>query len=400
MEYDLFDAATHAEPDAAFAALRQQCPVHHNGERDFYTVASSASVASILRDAPNWSSRFRNGLAYHSSPSPMLLDADPPTHTWQRRLLQKAWTPRLIALLEPRVREIVERQMDGLGNEAWCDFHEVIATTVPVMVISDFIGVPPGDRDRFRAWSDARVAATAGMPGHEESYRSASEAIDGYFADHVARRRKELGRGIAPDDFTTMIVTTDDAGRLLTDDEVRQVLSLMLLGGIETTTMHLSNLAHRLATEPGLAAQLRAEPDLVPVAVEESMRIDSPTLGLFRTPNADTCVDGVRIPEDAKTMVLFAAVNRDPEIWPDPDAFRLDRSPAELHRHFGFGHGPHRCIGAPLARLEGKVVLDLMVRRWRGLRYLEPPTRTSTMIFRGFTRQILGWEPGGPPADH
>ena len=391
MEYDPFDPATHADPDAAFARLRSECPVHHNVARNFYTVASSSDIAAILRDAEGWSSRFRNGLEYHDAPSPMLLDADPPTHTWQRRLLQKAWTPRLIELLEPRVREIVSAQMDSVDGDRTCEFHEVIAAAVPTMVISEFIGVPAEDRDDFRAWSDARVAGTAGMPGHEEGYKAATRAIEEYFAEHIARRREQISAGTAPEDFTTMILTTDDAGRLLTDAEVAQVLSLMLLGGIETTTMHLSNLAHRLATEPHIADGLRQRADLLPLAVEESMRIDAPTLGLFRTPNAAEVVCGVEIPADAKTMVLFAAVNRDPAIWDDPGTFRLDRSPHQLHRHFGFGHGPHRCLGAPLARLEGRVVLDLMVQRWPGLHYVEPPVRTDTMIFRGYTRQVLAW---------
>jgi cytochrome P450 len=391
VEYDPFRPATHADPDAAFARLRAECPVHYNAERKFYTVASSPDIAAILRDAELWSSRFRNGLEYHDAESPMLLDADPPTHTWQRRLLQKAWTPRLIELLEPRVREIVSAQMDTVDAGRACEFHETIAGPVPTMVISEFIGVPAGDREAFRDWSDARVAATAGMPGHEEAYLAATRSIDAYFAEHVARRRLAIEAGAAPEDFTTMILTTDDAGRLLTDGEVAQVLSLMLLGGIETTTMHLSNLAHRLATEPRIADELRRRPDLLPVAVEESMRIDAPTLGLFRTPRADRRVCDVVIPTDAKTMVLFAAVNRDPAIWEDPDAFRLDRPVHQVHRHFGFGHGPHRCLGAPLARLEGRVVLDLMVQRWADLHYVEPPTRTDTMIFRGYTRQLIAW---------
>jgi cytochrome P450 len=391
VEYDPFDGATHADPDAAFARLRVECPVHHNADREFYTVASSPDIASILRDPGTWSSRFRNGLEYHAAASPMLLDADPPTHTWQRRLLQKAWTPRLIELLEPRVREIVSGQMDAVANARACEFHETIAGPVPTMVISEFIGVPAEDAADFRAWSDARVAATAGMPGHETSYQEATRAIDAYLAEHIARRRSAIAAGTAPEDFTTMILTTDDAGRLLTDSEVAQVLSLMLLGGIETTTMHLSNLVHRLAVEPRIAEELRNQPDLVPVAVEESMRIDAPTLGLFRTPNAESRVCGEAIPRDAKTMVLFAAVNRDPGIWDDPDTFRLDRPPHQLHRHLGFGHGPHRCLGAPLARLEGRVVLDLMVQRWPDVHYVEPPTRTETMIFRGYTRQLIAW---------
>ena len=390
--YDPFDPPTHEDPDAAFAQLREACPVHFNAEREFFTVADSGAITGILNDPATWSSRFRNGLSYHApAAAPMLLDADPPIHSWQRRLLQKAWTPQLINALEPRVRQVVDALMDGVEAARSCDFHEAIAGPVPTLIIAEFIGVPDAHREQFRRWSDARVAGTAGMPGHEEAYAQASRAIDDYFIEHIADRRALIARGTAPDDFTTMVLTTEDAGRHLDDAEVGQVLALVLLGGIETTTMHLSNLLHRVVTEAGLAQRLRDDPGLLGIAVEESMRVDSPTLGLFRTPNTEQSVCDRVIPADAKTMVLFAAVNRDPKIWPHPDEFRLDREPSRLFRHFGFGHGIHRCLGAPLARLEGRIVLERIVTRWPGVHYTHPPRRTETMIFRGFVEQPVAW---------
>lgn len=392
MDYDPFDPAIHADPDSAFAELRAHCPVHHHAGRDFFTVADSDAITAILNSPDVWSSRFRNGLEYHSPASrPMLLDADPPVHSWQRRLLQKAWTPRLIMNLEPNVRLVVDTLMDSVDAQRSCDFHAAIASTVPTLIIAEFLGVPADDRAQFRQWSDARVAGTAGMPGHEAAYASASIAIEEYFVKHIADRRTLIEQASAPDDFTTMILTTDDAGRRLDDAEVVQVLSLMLLGGIETTTMHLSNLLHRIVTEPGLGARLQEHEELLETAVEESMRLDSPTLGLFRTPNADQVVCERTIPADAKTMVLFAAVNRDPAIWDAPDTFSLDRERSQLFRHYGFGHGIHRCLGAPLARLEGRIVLERIVHRWPNVHYTEPPTLAETMIFRGYVRQPIAW---------
>jgi len=190
-----------------------------------------------------------------------------------------------------------------------------------------------------------------------------------------------------------MMLHTETDGRSLTDVEVRKVLQLLTLGGIETTTLLLSNLLHRVLVEPGLAAALRADPALCEYAVEESLRLDSPTLGLFRTPNEDRAVCGITIPTDTKTMVLFAAVNRDPALWDEPDSFRLDRDPTRLRQHYAFGHGVHLCLGAPLARLEGKVVLEAITQRLRNVRYSEPPRRLPTMIFRGFDRQLITWTP-------
>lgn len=121
------------------------------------------------------------------------------------------------------------------------------------------------------------------------------------------------------------------------------------------------------------------------------MRLDSPNLGLFRTPNAEQIACERTIPADAKTMVLFAADNRDPAIWSDPDEFRLDRTPSQLFRHYGFGDGIHRCLGAPLARLEGRVVRERIVARWPAVLYTEPPVRTDTVLFRGYVRQPIPW---------
>jgi cytochrome P450 len=323
----------------------------------------------------------------------MLLDADPPTHTWQRRLLQKAWTPRLVNRLEPRVRAVAHALVDAVHRSGRCEFHEAFGGPLPVTMVAELIGVPTADGARFKAWSEAGVEVTGGTPGAQARAKDVRHDMVEYFDDHVAARRRLIATGAeVPDDYTTMMLQATSDGRRLEDDEVRKVLQLLLLGGIETTSLLLSNLLHRLLTEPGLADALRADPSLDEVAVEESLRLDSPTLGLFRTPTHACRVRGVEIPADAKTMVLFAAVNRDPELWDDPDTFRLDRDRNQLRRHYGFGHGVHLCLGAPLARLEGRVALRTMIERLPGLRYDGEPRRVSTMIFRGFDRQPIAWD--------
>ncbi len=396
MEYDPFDPAVHADPDDHFDALRDHCPVHHHVERDFYTVARTEDITRILRSPEMWSSRFRNGLTYRPAPGrPMLLDADPPTHLWQRRLVQKAWTPRLIRALEPRVREHVDELLAPAMRIGRADFHEVLSAPLPVRMIAELVGVPAEDRDRFKAWSDARVEVTAGTLGAEEAETVATAELAEYFGEHVATRRRRLSAGEAvPDDYTTMVLRATHEGRGLSDDEICQVLQLLMIGGIETTTLLLGNLLHRVITEPSLAETLRSHPHLYEVAVEESLRLDSPTLGLFRTPNQACPVGDVCIPRDAKTMVLFAAVNRDPALWDRPDEFRLDRDLNTLRRHYAFGHGIHLCLGAPLARLEGRVVLEAIVERLPAVRYDGEPHRTPTMIFRGYDRQPIAWDVG------
>ena len=394
MDYDPFDPDTHADPDAHFAALRDQCPVHYDADRDFFTVARTDDITTILRTPELWSSHFRNGLAYRpAAGQPMLLDADPPTHTWQRRLLQKAWTPRLIERLEGRIQRLLDDLLEPVLAAGRCDFHDVVAAPLPATMIAELVGVPVEDRDRFRAWSGARVGATGGTPGYEQAEAVATRELEEYFRGHIAERRRSMATGRSvPDDYTTMMLTATHDGRRLTDEEAHQVLQLLLIGGIETTTLLLSNLLHRIIVEPELADQLRARPELYEVAVEESLRLDAPTLGLFRTPNRTCTVRGVQIPKDAKTMVLFAAVNRDPQLWDHPHEFRLDRDAKALRRHYGFGHGNHLCLGAPLARLEGRVALRTIVERLPGVHYEAEPHRVDTMIFRGYDRQPIAWE--------
>jgi cytochrome P450 len=394
-QYDPFDPVVHDDPDRWYDALREQCPVHHHGERDFYTLTRTADIARVLQHPEDWSSRFRNGLTYRApSGDPMLLDADPPTHTWQRRLLQKAWTPRYIRRLQDRARTIVEERFDSFVANGRGDFHDDVSGWVPVAMIAELVGVPPEDRQHFKAWSDAKVEVTAGTPGAEVGEAWADREVAAYFTEHVSRRRAMLETGgERPDDYTTMILEARHDDCALDDVEVRRILNLLMLGGIETTTLLLSNLLHRVIVEPDLATTLRADPTLTEQAVEECLRLDAPTLGLFRTPNQDCPIGDVTIPKDTKTMVMFAAANRDPGIWTDPHSYRLDRDAARLRQHFAFGHGVHLCLGAPLARLEGAVVLDAIVRRLRNVRYVEPPRRLPTMIFRGFDRQLVEWDP-------
>jgi cytochrome P450 len=394
VDYDPFDPDTHDHPDEHFATLRDHCPVHFHADREFYTVARTDDITTILRTPELWSSRFRNGLAYRpAAEQPMLLDADPPTHTWQRRLLQKAWTPRLIDRLQDRVRNLVDDLLDPIVETGRCEFHDSVAAPLPATMIAELVGVPTEDGDRFRAWSRARVTATGGTPGYEAVEAMATRELEEYFRGHIADRRGRMAAGEpVADDYTTMMLTATHDGRRLSDDEALQVLQLLLIGGIETTTLLLSNLLHRVIVEPDLATQLRAHPELYDVAVEESLRLDSPTLGLFRTPTRTCEVRGVEIPRDSKTMVLFAAVNRDPELWDDPHSFRLDRDANALRRHYAFGHGIHLCLGAPLARLEGRVVLQAIIERLPAVRYERDPHRVETMIFRGYDCQPIAWD--------
>ena len=246
------------------------------------------------------------------------------------------------------------------------------------------------------------LTATYNLPDPAAS-APARARIDAYFQGHIDARRRLLAEAgvndpgeehlgvVVPDDLISGFVVAEYQGRRLTDTEMQWVLVLMLLGGNETTTALLTNVLWRLLEEPARWAALRDDPSLVDLAIEESLRHDSPVLGLFRTPTRDVVLHGVTIPTKAKTMVCYASANRDETVWPAPDEFRLDRAADDVRRHVAFGFGAHYCPGAALARLEARVTLRLLVERMPGLRLDGPTTRIVPFILWGRATLPVAW---------
>ncbi|SNS52908.1 Cytochrome P450 [Actinomadura meyerae] len=391
-EYDPFSPEVLADPAPAHRALREGCPVHHHagfGDGGFYTLSRHADVTAFFDDWGLWSSEWGQGPIYVREGG---LKSDPPEHTVYRKLVTSAFTARRTAALEDWITATAAGLVDGFAADGRADLCEAFAVPLPVLVIAKILGVPAADRDDFKAWSDQFMA---GQNAADPAVQGAARAkIDAYFGGILASRRETLaarGPEALPDDLLTALLTAEHDGRPFTDEELLPLILLLLVGGNETTTSLIGNAVWRLLSL-GLWEDVRANPDLVDAAVEESLRYDPPVLGLYRTNTRPVVLHGVEIPEKSKVQGLYASANRDPDAWEDPDTFRLDRDLNDLRRrHLSFGVGQYFCPGAALARLEARISLRLLGERLPGLRLDGEPTRVDSFMMWGPSALPIAW---------
>jgi len=397
--YDPFSPETLADPGAAYQPLLARCPVHHYEAFDppFFSLARYDDVLGALRDIELFSSHYGQG---PKMAVPTSMQSDPPQHTRFRRLVQKAFTPHAVADLAPWIETLVTGLVDGFADRGEGDLHDELAYPLPTIVIAHLLGVPEADRARFKHWSDANVAAM-GSPD-PNAYAAERAALSDYLKGQIRERQSLLASGRPlPDDIISDLVAAEDAdGGHLAEHELLPLLIQLLVGGNETTTSLITNAIVRLTEDPTRWERLRAEPQLVEVAVEESLRFDPPVLGLFRTTTRAVALHGVELPEKAKVMLLYAAANRDPSAFEDPNTFSLDRDLDQLRRHhLSFGYGIHVCPGAALARLEARVALGQLAARLADLRLTAPPERIAPFLLWGKRTLPAAWVPASPSCE-
>ena len=398
--YRPFDPDTIADPYPQYAWLRDHSPVHHDEESDLWVVSRYDDVVGVLRDPATFSSALgmgdllagRPGLRNRRPPEFMLdlaglrvlIATDPPDHTTLRRLVGKAFTPREIAALEPRIRTLAEGMVDDIidaGDGA--DLVAQLAYPLPVIVIAELLGIPAERRDDFKRWSDDVVGGLSGTWDESRVQHSGVEMFT-YFGELIAERYRRPGGDL----ISLLAVRGRDGDVALGPMEIVMFCVLLLIAGNETTTNLIGNGAQALFDHPDQARRLRDDPGLIPAAVEEALRYDAPVQALFRGATRDVTIAGVTIPKRGRVMVAFAAADRDPRRYPDPDRFVVDRFAAERNAadHVAFGSGIHLCLGAPLARLEARVVAETLLRRLRRLEPAGAPERVDSFLLRGFTR--------------
>jgi cytochrome P450 len=398
--FSYMDEAKGFEPSEAFAHLRSEaCPVHRVTEHDppFYVLSRFNEVVSVLKQPDLWGNRDGPGVFYQEAG--VLGSTDNPDHARHRRVLQPAFLPTAIGRLEPRVTALADELLDRILPAGEGDFVELYAAPFPAVVISELLGVSEDDRDDFHRWSLASVSALTG--GDLDAYEKARNAIADCIEAQVEERARLLDAAdVAPDvDPLGTVVPADVSSRLMLAEregllsraEVRHLGYQLLVAGHETTTSLIGLMLLRLIERPALMEALRDDPSLIPTAVEEALRFDSPVSGLFRT-NASPCeLGGEDIPERSKLQILFGSANRDPDRFEAPDEFRLDREPNELRRHVAFGWGIHFCIGAPLARQETRITFERLLARVDHLELAGEPRRNDSYVLHGLTHLPLRW---------
>ncbi len=354
----------------------------------FVLAARYADVRSILMDYATFTSVQPAGMGFDEQTklfgdAPTMLGSDPPTQTRLRRLVSRDFTPRRIRELDPRIREIAKNLLDAAERKGEFDVMADLANPLPVMVISDLLGVPPEEYRQFKNWSDKIIEADNTLPGMPmpDEIKTAFTELKEYFLAEIERRRKHPGP-----DLVSALVAAHDEAEALSADELLQFVVLLLLAGNETTTNLIGNGMLALGRDPVSMAALRAKPELMRGAIEEMLRYDGPVQSTFRTATKDTTVGGTSIESGMGVFVIVAAANRDAAQFKDPEKFDITRAPNE---HVALGEGIHFCIGAPLARMEGSIAIGSALERFPHLRLKEPDaplTYKGSYFLRGLSR--------------
>jgi len=367
-------------------------PVHFDADGGMWHVYGYPEAQHLLSDPLTFSSHTSRLVPEAEEFSAgSLTQLDPPRHTKLRKLVNQAFTPRVVAGLEPRITAVATELLEAAPADR-IDLVADFAYPLPVIVIAELLGVPSSDRDLFHRWVDAMVSQSSEFSLQERSERDEEELqealrpvreMSAYVAEHAARRRWE-----PRDDLLTRLVEAEVDGARLTDQEVVNFANLLLIAGHITTTMLVGNTVLCLDAHPAERARVQSDRSLVPAAIEESLRLLTPFPVLGRVTTRETNLGGRVIGAVALVMVWVAAANRDPRQFQRPHEFDIDRDP---NPHLAFGRGIHFCVGAPLARLEGKVATNLLLDRYPHLRCdpQEPPVFLPTPNMTGTQRLPL-----------
>lgn len=374
---NVFNQVAGGDPFAWIPTMRMMGPVVRFGAGPWLALGYDACVAA-LRGHAAFSSAVMGGSGRTDGDRRgfglTMLGSDPPDHTRLRGLVSHAFTPRRIAALEPRIAMLADALLDG-ADPVGFDLIEEFATPLPVTIIAEMLGIPIADRAQFKRWSDA-IVSFADPSRASGSGQAAMEELTAYL-----RRQLEQRRTAITDDLIGALITAEEAGDRLSPQEALATCVLLLIAGNETTTNLIGNAVAALC-DHGLLAGLAAEPALIPGAIEETLRFAPPVLSLARLARRDVEIAGKTIAAGTVLFVVLAAANRDPAVFDQPDRFEMGRGPS---RAIAFGHGIHFCLGAPLARLEARVALETLLRRYPDLHRTEQGAfeRLPSMLLYG-----------------
>ena len=384
---DPFAPEVVADPASAYREVHDQGGVARCPARDLWLIGGHEQVKRAARAHAELSSSA--GVSSVPGSLPMMLTADPPDHGRMRRLVAPHFTKRAVERWRPRIEQIADEALDRMLAAPGADSVAELAVPLPVLVIAEVLGLPSEDAPRLRRLSDGLVAGFE-ADGPVVTLMRGVGVQRGVVALHRYVRAAVRERRDAPGDDVLSLLIGSRSDGALDDDELFWFVLMLLVAGNETTTNLIGNLLLALADDPAGYARVRSEPDLDAAVVEEALRWGSPIQGMYRTALRPHREGDEVVPEGARALLLFAAANRDPKRYPEPDTFVVDRNPTD---HLAFGWGIHYCLGAHLARLEAAVVLERLRARVAAMETTAPPLWSSNPTLRGPTRLALRLEP-------
>jgi hypothetical protein len=389
--HDLLSPEFLADPHPTLHRLRAEDPVHWHAGLGMFVLTRYDDVTALTRSSAFSSERLprvSQGMSAEVAGKLAIFDrflghwmnlADPPRHTRLRALLGRAFTPQMVEALRPYVQEVVDECIDTARAKGQMEVVADLAYPVPMAVICRMLGIPRDDGRALKGWTEAimrQIGARDLTPEVVEMALGGVEGLAAYFRKVIAERRRTPG-----DDLLSALVRADEAGDVMSEEELISTAALLLVAGHETTTFLISNAVLALLRNPGELARLRQAPALVESAVEEVLRYEAPVFQTVKRAVEEVEIGGRKIAAGQLVMGMFAAANRDPSRFPEPDRMDIGRKD---NRHFGFGVGIHYCIGAPLARLETTIALLGIVQRLPGLALAgEPLTPVPSLLMHG-----------------
>jgi cytochrome P450 len=360
------------DPYPVFAAARAEGRAYYSEDLDYWILTRYDDIKQVIRDTDRFSANLPPLQPFGPAameelgkvdfrPVKVLVDNDPPDHVRVRRQVNKAFNAKRLKWLEEPIRELAVEHIERFKGKDRVDFVADLAWPLPALVLFRLFGMPDSYLSVVKNGSADRVILTTGRPSEEESRRAAGGLAQFYgLCRHVIEERE--GEGNLRDDFPSDLIRAGEGREgALNHRELVQVMYSTLFAGHETTTAHLAHLVRRVLLEPGLWRRLREDKSLIPNVVEEVLRLEAPVINWRRLAKTDVTVGDVTIPAGAKVLLLLGSANRDAEHFDAPDELRPERENARAHLTFGFGE--HLCLGAPLARMEGRIVLEELVDR-------------------------------------
>ncbi len=350
-----------------YSMMREKKPVFYDTKNGIWHVFRYKDVKRVLSDYNYFSSAEGRGGSEANPIGASLISSDPPRHTKLRSLVSRAFTPKRVNELEPRIREIASNLVDEFKEKRRFDLVRDYSGQLPVIVIAELLGIPPGDREKFKKWSDELVSGASDSDSDEiEGYSDSQMAMGKYFNEIIEKKRESPGN-----DLISSLIAAEVDGEKLNRFDLLGFCVLLLVAGNETTTNLITNTILTLTGNPDKYATIIERPEQIPPMLEEALRYRSPVQSMFRTCSKDTEIGGEKITKGEPVIAWIGSANHDPDEFSDPETFDPARAP---NRHIAFGEGVHFCLGAPLARLEARVAMEVLLKETGRLK-IAPDTR-------------------------